>query len=227
MRFKLQLLVILWASWAATAECGFSAAFTVPLSLSVETGPYGDYLSSSFDFGTSFAQIDSITLDFAMPSGYEGSFASTGNSSFSRSLALVLHDPSVLITSPWSISPENGITQLMGHVGTVESVSVRLFREGSFSIPGRSVGRVLPNFLVQGYGQIAFIDTYESRFHPLPDRITVSSSTSWMPPLGIVNASLTVIGVPAPEPNSILMVLIGGALCGGCVTRRRCRSGYA
>ena len=97
--------------FAGSAARAFAATFTVPLSPTVVAAPDGDYLSAPFDFGTVFSHVESVTLDFTMPGGFEGNAMTTGNSSYFRNLAFVLHEAAAPITDAWSISPANGIAR--------------------------------------------------------------------------------------------------------------------
>jgi hypothetical protein len=65
---------VAWCNSNALAE-----TFTVPLTPAIANGQLGNYLSADFDFETSFSKIDSVTLEFVMPDGYEGNAATTGN----------------------------------------------------------------------------------------------------------------------------------------------------
>ena len=222
-RITNQLPIAFLAVWAASSAPVLAATFTVPLFPTIATAPAGNYLSTAFDFGTAFSQVESLTLEFALPGGYEGHAITTGNSSYFRSLSFILHDATVPITNAWSIDSEDGITRSVFHVPVTGSVSVD-FSGFSYSFGGISVEPSWPEFILQGQGRLAFIDVFESSFHPLPTGITVSSTTSWQPPAGIAGATLTIVGVPVPEPSSVLIPAISSAFCIMCLTRRRQRS---
>ena len=87
------------AYFAAVATCALAPGlshgeiFSADLTLAPTTGPRGEYLSASYDFGVSFREVHAVTLTIDLPSGYQGTAMTTGNSSLFRSLSIQLHDP--------------------------------------------------------------------------------------------------------------------------------------
>jgi hypothetical protein len=55
----------------------FGASFTVPLFPIVAHGQHGDYLSADFDFDVKFSDVESVTLEFVIADGYDGTAMST------------------------------------------------------------------------------------------------------------------------------------------------------
>src|SRR5262249_38962700 len=70
------LAIVLGAAIGSRAEI-----YTVPLSLSEVTGTDGQYLTADFDFHTQFSSIDAVSVNFTMPTGYEGIAVAYGFSS--------------------------------------------------------------------------------------------------------------------------------------------------
>ncbi len=85
MTFRQALLSCVFLILYGSSSHAIAETFTVPLNPVEQTAANGNYLSAPFDFGTAFSRIDSITLEFIMPGGYEGTAMTTGNSSFSVS----------------------------------------------------------------------------------------------------------------------------------------------
>jgi hypothetical protein len=206
-RIGIASLLLLASLMAPPSAIGETIA--IPLSFATATGSAGDYLSSPFDFGSSFSRIESLRLELLMPSGYEGTAVSTGNSSYDRHLIAVIQETATPLTvesingqsedqirsSAFSILP--AIPYSMNFSGTSFS-----FVDGVLIIH-----EAWPEFVLRGTGQVALIDEFDSSYHPLPAGVSLSSTTSWLPPDGIAQATLIVVGTPVPEPKVSALLL--------------------
>jgi hypothetical protein len=192
---------------AAALMCSASQAddetFTISLVPSAEAGLHGSYLSAPFDFGTAFSEIESLTLRFAMPGGYEGSAVSTGNSFYWRSLNVVLHPADTPAPEYWQNSPSS-LGALTLDVRPNAETEFRFLYSVSFG--NDPAPPSWPEFLYTGIGRVGWTDEFFSGLHPLPDGVPTSSSTSWALPGEIQSAELIIVGTPVPEPASLLLV---------------------
>ena len=205
MTFRHALLSCVFLILYGSSSHAIAETFTVPLNPVEQTAANGNYLSAPFDFGTAFSRIDSITLEFIMPGGYEGTAMTTGNSSFFSELKFVLHDsdqpPDVPINSSASL------------VSSAFRISTGATSEFPFFlnvfVVGEEFDPIWPDFLYSGAGRVAWIEEIHASYHPLPDGIPLRSTTTWLSPDEIVSPTLTIVGIPVPEPGSILMLLVG------------------
>ncbi|MEX2140140.1 MAG: hypothetical protein WD894_12820 [Pirellulales bacterium] len=197
-------------------------SLTVTLTPAQQTGAHGTYFSAPFDFGTAFSEIESVRLEFVMPGGYEGYAASTGNSFYSRALALVIHDAEMPITSVWSLDIATALSASVHDVRPGESTQWDFRR--SFA-PGEVVPSPnWPDFLFQGAGRIEWIDVFDSSVRPQLGEAPTTITTTWLPPGEIQSAQLTIVGTPVPEPASALLVAMGALTLLSCRQLRRSRS---
>jgi hypothetical protein len=201
--------------------CVVAATMTVPLSPVVTAGPHGDYLSAEFDFGTKFADIDSVTLEFTLPNGYQGFIATTGNSISSRNIDLVLHDLGTSAADPNPTDTRFGRRQSLLNISAASPYSFQFKDLTDFGNP-LFAGIAWPDFVLQGRGQVSLIDIFVVSSQPLLQEAGSISTTSWSPPSGMSGLSLTIVGTLVPEPNSVLICLFGVASL--AMFRRRHRS---
>ena len=183
---------------------------TVPLSPVVTAGLHGDYLSAEFDFGTKFTDVESVTLEFTLPNGYQGSIATTGNTIYSRNIDLVLHD---LGTSAADQNPTDtrfGRRQSLLNISAASPYSFQFKDLTDFGNP-LFAGIAWPDFVLQGRGQVSLIDIFMASSQPLMQEAGSNPTISWSPPSEISGLRLTVVGTLVPEPNSALICLIGVA----------------
>jgi hypothetical protein len=193
--------------------CAKGEVFRVPLNPSEQTAPLGSYISAPFDFGTGFLQIDSVTLEFMMPGGYEGYAVTTGNSSSSRWLHLVLHDTETVVPNIWA----NSGTTLASWGSDIEDNELAQFAfKGFLSFGQGDTEPVWPDFILGGTGRVSWVDEFHSSYHPLPDGVGGSSSTSWLIPGEIVSAQLTIVGTPVPEASSVTLLAVGALTVFAC-----------
>jgi hypothetical protein len=202
---------VLFAVLLALCAPSFARAdrFTVALNLTEQLGVYGGYLSAPFDFGTSFSEIESVTLQFVMPGGYQGFAATTGNSSVIRSLDLLLYPVAAPVPEIWQNSATSlGTSALDISAGTLDEFRfVYSVSSGNDSLP-----LDWPDFLLTGRGQVGWVDEVYASHHPLPDRMPFSSTTSWVLPGEIRSAQLTIVGTPVPEPASVVLIAAGAVI---------------
>jgi hypothetical protein len=112
-------------------------------------------------------------------------------------LTFILHDQSISATNA-SFDSVNAITRTSFHIpAEVPFITnfggIKHFNNTEYEFP---------KFIVQGKGQLALIDVFRSYFHPLPDIVVESQTTSWMQPVGIADLKLTIVGVAVPEPSA-------------------------
>jgi hypothetical protein len=209
-RFVVALAAISALSRGANAE-----TFSADLTFSALPGLFGDYLTAPFDFGVSFADVQSVRIELNIPGGYVGTAMSTGNSSYFRSLFLQVHDqadaPPVeflsqyLGTSAMDVAPGN----------TAEFE----FRRMSISFGEQVAYADWPTFLMTGAGSVSLIDLIITSHNLLPDGANATSTVSWLPPSGIEGARLIINATPIPEPSAVALTL-GATLALGQFNRR-------
>jgi hypothetical protein len=210
-------------------SCALAGTFSVPLTGLDQLEPDGDYLTADFDFGTAFSQVDSFMLEFVMPNGYEGVSATTGNSSWSRKLNVVIHDGAAPLDLGFASPPASfrqSFSRVRHGIPAHFDVGRSLIcftavdcREGICLTAEDCPEPAWPNFVLSGRGRVEFVEVRHSWSHPLPSGVTVSSSTSYGSPGEIVSAQLTIVGTPVPEPSSLVLVICGGV----CMSRFRGR----
>ena len=192
-----------------------AATFSTPLTPVIAAGPQGDYLAADFDLGVTLAQIESVKIELVMTSGYEGDVMTTGNSTYSRVLQMVIHSRAEPLTTIWSpYAVQNGTIRVLPQLSSEFS-----FGYGIIILEGMPTQPAWPSFLFGASGRVAFVDEYHSAFHPLPSGALVSSSTSWLPPEGLAEARLTIVGTPVPEPAAWILSLLADLVLPQC--RRR------
>jgi hypothetical protein len=208
-----------WAMIAAVCSQSAADSYSVLLEPAVHSDSRGSYLSSAFDFGVQFSEITSVLLEFTMPAGFEGNFGSTGNNSWSRELALVLHGPALPPDNIYDFSTSDSLAR------TAFSIRPNELAEFPFGNP-RIVGPgfesppfIWPAFALSGKGNVSIIDVYGSYFHPIGSDIA-RSSTSWLPPNELVSVRLTIDGIAVPEPTMVVLC-VSLAILGGLPRRRR------
>ena len=189
--------------------CVVAATMTVPLSPVVTAGPHGDYLSAEFDFGTAFSNVESLTLEFTLPNGYQGFLSSTGTSTSSRNLEVMVHDPAIPLDDPRLADLRFRRSQSLFDVPATTEYALRFKDLSEFGKP-LLAGAAWPKFMLQGYGQVSLTDILMSSSQQLVDG-SESDNFSWSPPSEISGLRLTVVGTLVPEPNSALICLIGVA----------------
>lgn len=179
-------------------------------------------LTVDYDFGTAFSHIDSVALEFVMPNGFDGGGGTTGNSSWWRTLNVVLQGTEEPIDFSSSTAWPSYSSTLEYLTGDLWRVYPQRPTKLGFLPPNLGIGIICshgtcnepfepewPDFVHSGRGSIAFFDFHQASYHPLPSGNTVSSSTSLGPAGKIESAYLTIVGTPVPEPNSLALLLIG------------------
>jgi hypothetical protein len=217
-KFRATLMRSTWVVLAFLSLCTTSRlhaeTFTVTLTPTEQAGDLGMYLSAPFDFGTAFSEIQSVTLEFMMPGGYQGTAVTTGNSSVFRSLNLLLYDAAIPMPDYWY----NSAASLGGSAFNVRAGTPAEIR----FVYSDDAPPDWPDFLFTGIGQVGWADTFHASHHLIGSGME-SSSISWLLPGEIQSAQLKVVGTPIPEPSSHLMLLVGGLAVPFCrhVWRRR------
>lgn len=214
--FALGLLIAFGLLSSALAE-----TYSVSLNPTAASDARGLYLSASFDFGTAFSHINSVTLRFEMPSGYEGTAFTTGNSSTYRDLALVVHDDTSPIVDPRQLESTTALAA--GSFRVLPQTPVEFgFGNNYVVFPGETPPEAnWPSFLLSGHGKVSFVDVTDGSYYPLPDGIGGSSSTSWSSPGEVTSATLTVEGTAVPEPGVTVLMLTIGAVAVPTLRRKR------
>lgn len=186
-------------------------------------GEEGDFLSSTFDFGTRFSSIDSVSLQLTSEEGFSG-VSFRGGAASANSFLTATVDDGVAATPTLSTAfsfPANDqiaaafTTRLIAD----EPATIRLRALAPFS--PFSVGREIdsffpgPDFLLDGRGRVA-----------LANVSTLSSLTGLFDvmqrlPAGITDAQLIIVGTAVPEPGPAVLLLTGVlAQLAGFRTRR-------
>ena len=197
-------LLAAMAMFAAPFSPAYGEIFSTELTFAPTAGTYGQYLTATYDFGVTFDHVQSVWLELDMPAGYEGTFTTTGNSSYSRYLSMQLHDP----TDP---PPVDYLLEYLGTVAIdVPPGSPAEFSFGRFQINfPEGIGYAdWPSFLLGGSGKVALIDVNSSYYHPLPDGEGSTSTTTWLLPTGVAGARLFVDTTPIPEPSAAVLVVV-------------------
>jgi PEP-CTERM motif len=168
----------------------------------------GDRLVADYDFGFAFSHVESLEFEFEMPAGYEGYFATTGNSSWSRTMHVVLHDETDAIDLT-EIGLGMPITSLSSTVVHVVPGAPAGFKFVTLLGPGETPAFDFDEFVLSGHGRITVVDSMRSDIHPLPDHVSSSSKTSYSLPHEISSARITITGTAVPEPAALSMMLLG------------------
>ncbi|HEY2760744.1 MAG TPA: PEP-CTERM sorting domain-containing protein [Pirellulales bacterium] len=228
---KVSPLMIIVAFLASACVCARLRAevFTAPLELVEKSGDRGQYLSGDFDFHTQFSQIDSVTLNFTMPKGYQGTSVVTDSSTLSRELSIRLHS----LTTPAGFLTEPDVFPIYSAFALTLGAD-----DVPFSVPQQSYLRALvaidpatdeqfnywPDYLYSGQGSLAVTDfqrlsTYSVIGEPSTGDPAITTIT-WLLPGEIANTSLTIVGTAVPEPGAGLLMAIGAV---GILLRGRIR----
>ena len=193
------------------------AVFTANLAPTVEVGPDGEYLSAAFDLGIEFTAIQSVLLEFVMPTGYEGTSMRMGNSGYSQTLQLKLHGTGTLPDG--LIGPYEAISTNLPTVPANEPTQVLFFNLIRYVMtgdPGPTPSPLRwPSYLFEGKGQISLYELNSSWSHSSPTGATVNS---WSLPPVVEDMRLFITGTIVPEPSSVLFAAL--ALAAGALRRK-------
>jgi hypothetical protein len=203
-------LSAVFASFLVMPAISHSATYSTELDFAVTVGPWGEYLTASYDFGIPFREVQWMTLELDMPEGYQGTAVSTGNSSLFRHLLMQIHASS-------NPPPIDDFSQVLGssasHISAGSPAEFSIYRL-VMSADGASTYLDWPAFLLSGSGNVSLMEAVTSSFHPWPlGEGGWSSTTSWLPPTGIAAARLTIQASPVPEPSAGMLVLVAVAIC--------------
>ncbi len=168
----------------------------------------GDRLVADYDFGVAFSHVESLEFEFEMPAGFEGSFVTTGNSSWSRTMHVVLHDETdaIDLTEIGLGMPITSLSSTVVHV--VPGTPAGLRFASLFGMAGTPAFD-FDEFVLSGHGRITVVDAMRSDIHPLPDHELVRSSTTYSLPNEISLARITITGTAVPEPAALSLMLLG------------------
>jgi hypothetical protein len=196
-----------------------AATYTATITPTVQTGPQGNYLVGSFDFGVEFRSIQAVVLEFTMPDGFEGTSLSSAYSSTNSSLQMGVHDigtmpaeyfkPEEGLENSTILVPPNTESQLL-----LLNNIIYLLAEG-WQIPPP----VWPTFLYGGEGQVSLfvLNDYWSK---IPGGVSTRIFTAWTLPPDVENLRLVVHGTPVPEPGTCVLLAVMVALaplrCAAC-----------
>ena len=201
---------ILFACAIFCCEAAGAETFTVPLDVSSRTGDGGQYLSADFDFHIAFSQIDSITLSFRMPSGYEGTALAGGYFSVFSQLWTVLHGTGTaptfgsLIGGPETGNPFLGVNLFQVPANSVQQIG--FYPPVVFTDPPDNLW---PDFLFSGAGSLAVTDYQVATSGVFqgggffPDDGQGMTTISWNLPGEFSDARLTIVATPVPEPATV------------------------
>jgi hypothetical protein len=208
-KFRATLMRSTWVVLALLSLCITSRlhadTFTVTLTPTEQTGDLGMFLSAPFDFGTAFADIQSVLLEFISPAGYQGTAVTTGNSSVFSSLNMLLYGAATPVPDWWYNSPSSlGASAFTVRAGEPKQI---LFLH-SASLAGDTTPLDWPEFLFTGRGQVGWTNEIHASRHLIGSGME-SSSISWLLPGEVQSAQLKVVGTPIPEPPSHLLLLVG------------------
>jgi hypothetical protein len=199
------LFVFLNSLVVCQSHCA-AGVFTAPVT-NIVPAETGDHLVREFDFEYSFSQVESLEFEFVMPNGYDGVFATTGNSSWSRGLHVVIHgsDDVVQFTDNGLAYPiMSSLFATFYEVRPSESAGF-YFRPLITPFHPPIPDHAFRDFVNSGNGRLVFVDIYRSALHPLSDHVVLGTSTSYAIPEEITLARITVAGTPTPEPSSVLL----------------------
>ena len=190
--------------------------FTQPLNFVQTSGASGQYLSADFDFHTVFSRIDSVTLTFSMPVGYANVAAAGGYFSVFSQLWMAVHSTDTAPIFDYDLAgPVYTFTDLRTTTAQVPAGTPQLF--GLYpplvivTDPPTYYG--WPDFLSSGRGNVAMADVVDSSIG-FPPIGPVTTTTSWQLPGDVVDGSITIVGVPVPEPKSFWLFGAGLAAIG-------------
>jgi hypothetical protein len=192
-------------------------SYSVTLTPTLQNGVGGGYLSSPFDFGTQFSQIDSVKVVFTMPAGFAGSIWSTGNSSGSQMIGIQIHDESQVLDLPLTTNPADDTYAWLFNVAAGTPTEIPFMM-----IPVLDGESAFPAFWSSGSGKVDFVVLSSTYYHPIngpPE--SYSSSHAWLTPVAISSATLTIEGTAVPEPHSVGLTMILAAMALAVRRRRR------
>jgi hypothetical protein len=198
------IIAILCIHAAAVAE-----SFTTVLEFAPEVSDNGQYLNAEFDFQSRFTSIDSVTLNFTMPQGYQGVAVAGGYFSLVKYLLTSIHEAGVGPHFGYDLGGPPAPPSLGTTTFSIPASSPQQF---SFFPPTVSTDPptyMWPDFLYSGDGSISITDyaMSTSGFGGVPEPVT--SSISWLLPGAITDASITVAGTSVPEPPTALVFALG------------------
>jgi hypothetical protein len=182
-----------------------AGVFTVDLQFAPAQGVSGPYLTAPFDFGTRLSDIQSVKVLLAIPGGYDGVAATTGNSSWFHYLELRVHGQSA---PPPVGQVGDFLEQTTLSVPPSSSAEVQ-FKTSPFDVGFPTVDPSWPKFLFGGSGAFSAIDSHSYAWHPLPDYEGAYSTTTWHLTEGIQGAQIVIEATPVPEAASASLALIG------------------
>ncbi len=220
-------IVVVLIVTAGNRALAWTDTFTAPLSFAVQTGTNGQYLSANYDFHTQFSEIDSVTLQFTMPDGYEGSGVAGGYFSIFSQLWMAIQNIDTVpnfgnfIGGPPPADPSLRTTTFDIQADSPQQFSL-------YDLGLGTDGNPRPDFLNSGTGIVAMTNYQTESFgfqgSPNPDPSAPTSTTiTWLLPGDITDASITVVGTAAPEPSAfILLALAAISAWNGVPRRRRC-----
>jgi hypothetical protein len=210
-------LIVIAAGMGAAGGSVAAATFTAELVLVPGTNQFGQYVAASYDLGVGLRNIESVRLELDVPGGYEGTIATTGNSSWYQAMIMTIQDSAVAI-------PAADESHFLGRgdmsVPAGSAVEIEFSRPRIFLNELMSVDGPWPEFLATGAGIVWFSDLLISSYHPLPDYEGATTTSSWTLPEELHGARLIIEADAVPEPASWGLMALSLA---GMAARRRLR----
>jgi len=170
----------------------------------------------SYDFATRFASIESVAIEFLMPSGLSGGFCSGGGCS-SSSLFIELHSLEYVVDRPENstrfLAPEGTeMTVISADSPLTLNQPEQLAMSFTYLLPNRLTSTPFqlenwPSFLFSGQGALTF--QLRSIFSPSPLNSPDAPTVFRYGKLGGISfASLVIEATPVPEPTGLMLAAI-------------------
>lgn len=226
-----------------SAEVAVAGSWTAPLSFQTASSPDGEYLAAEFDLGVRLRDVESATVTFTMPDGFER----RPRPGEARVGVYVITDLVLWLDPGGSRSDDavdagsnpRGFFYLGGLVSGGPRVIDRVAEDTptSFTFTQPNVWQVTGSDLLSLDGELVEVPRLESvpnlrwidAFSDGVGVVTIAVWSRWNlfndplptrpPASAVIDASITVTGVAVPEPGAAAL-LVGGVIV---AARRRAR----
>lgn len=201
--------------------------YRVPLTNFRSGSPGGDYIVADFDFGTRFSEIETVSLEFWMPEGYEGGGLVGGTFMTTKNLVALIFgkDDHLDLTADHFSAPSGSEKRQFVTVPADHSVETRM---STPELCGVLEGEYVcgaprwPIAIESGAGRVAFFDEFLMYSFSGPGAGQALAVREYGLPRDVSEGYVTVVGTLVPEPGALGMLLaVTGALAFGSARRRR------
>jgi hypothetical protein len=221
----------IWTTGAAlvvllcTHRFVLAESFTAPLTFSAKSGDSGEYFVADFDLHTRFSAIDSVTVNFRMPQGYEGTAMAGGSFSLTKQLWINVGEVGAAPNFGSYLGEPPGAQFLGTSIFNFPADSPQQVRLSPPALPRDPPIDLWPDFLFSAQGSVSFTDYTVSSTGFIGGNGPFTTSISWVLPGPATDATITFVGTAVPEPSTLLLTTIGSTAAAwvGRRTSRRIR----